>query len=121
MAITKLEQIWEDGRRAKFGDRLEWELVQSNRETTPATLDNPNRTTDHAHWRRLMADYKHKFGIDALEMDGSLGYRLEQARTLEEVSNEAEKARLNLNGASLRTATATVNGRKTRFWFELSV
>jgi len=64
------------------------------------------------------------FNLRGFECEGLLGAKMQMRQdeqTLHDLSIDSEKAKLKLNGATLRTATATHNGKKHRFWYEIAM
>ncbi len=119
--LSPLEQRAAQLRKEKFKtDKLELETVQNNRDSLPATLDQPKQSSDFWYQQKVN-EYRDKFNIkcNALECEGLLGARLRQnEQTLESLS--IDHAREDMRGKKLKIAQGSYQGNPLKLYLEIS-
>lgn len=108
------------------------QLFFEEKQREAAGIIEPQLMRDAA--KRSLLEHLHEYEADLIARGragrGGRGARLIKSRITRLLGDNnwrrpadivAEKARLKANHATLRTCTASVNGQKHRFWFELSI
>jgi hypothetical protein len=119
---SRLEEIYTKQRNERLGITLE--QLQYDRVQNPAQLIQDTKQTENRLRETALDRYEKIFNLRGLDCEGTLGDKLKATNeeTLANLSIDAEKARLKVNGATLKTCTATApNGSKCRWWYEIAM